>query len=208
MPGLLQRALTLATLSSLTALASASELYKVELLVFANENSLSTDEEFWPDFTPVDTSGAIFPRNWDGYPLEAFEELPRNDLRLSGDATRLARSGSHRVLYHGGWLQAIGGPSQARSVRIKASTDSYELDGSISIYRNRYLHAQPNLQLSSHALVPQRVSAEQTDQTAMPSEYRPRAWMLQDARRMRSDEIHYIDHPHMGILMVIRPVEG
>lgn len=205
MPGLLQRALMMATLSSLTAMASASELYKVELLVFANENGIGAGEEYWPDFTPVDTSGAIFPRNWDGYPLESFEELPRNDLRLSGDATRLARSGSHRVLYHGGWLQAIGGPSQARPVRIKASTDSYELDGAISVYRNRFLHAQPNLQLSSHVQAPQMVSADQTEASG---EYRPRAWMLKDARRMRSDEIHYIDHPHMGILMIIRPVEG
>jgi hypothetical protein len=193
MPGLLQRSLILATLSSLPVLTYAAELYKVEMLVFANETGIGTQQEYWPDISPIDVSGAVFPRSWDGHPLEAFEELPRNDLRLSADASRLARSGDYRVLYHGGWLQPIGSRNQARSVRVKASTEGYELDGSISVYRNRFLHAQPNLQLSRHSAA--------RDQTGA---YRPAAWMLQDARRMRSNEVHYIDHPHMGILMIIR----
>lgn len=203
MPGLLQRTITLATLSSLPAVASAADLYKVEMLVFANESGIGTQQEYWPEISPVDTSGAVFPRSWDGYPLQAFEELPRNDLRLSADASRLARSGDYRVLYHSGWMQSIGGKSQARSVRVKASTEGYELDGSISIYRNRFLHAQPNLQLSSYRLAPQTLP-----ETESSDRYRPTAWLLQDARRMRSNEIHYIDHPQMGVLLIIRPVDN
>ncbi|MET3998893.1 CsiV family protein [Marinobacterium sp. MBR-109] len=203
MPGLLQRTLTLATLSSLTAIASAADLYKVEMLVFANESGIGVNDEYWPDIAPADISGAVFPRSWDGYPLQAFEELPRNDLRLSADASRLTRSGDYSVLYHRGWLQPIGGRQQARSVRVKASTEGYELDGSISIYRNRFLHAQPSLQLSSHGRSPQALPATDSDTL-----YRPAAWLLQDARRMRSNEIHYIDHPQMGVLLIIRPVDN
>lgn len=203
MPGLLQRTLTLATLSSLTAIASAADLYKVEMLVFANESGIGSQQEYWPDISPVDTSGAVFPRGWDGYPLESFEELPRNDLRLSADASRLSRSADYRVLYHGGWMQPIGGKSQSRAVRVKASVDGYELDGSMSVYRNRFLHAQPNLQLSHYRPAPQAASTGEETQA-----YRPSAWLLQDARRMRSNEIHYIDHPHMGILLIIRAVES
>lgn len=201
MPGLLQRTLTLVTLSSLTAMASAANLYKVEMLVFANQNGIGVNEEYWPDIAPADVSGAVFPRSWDGYPLQAFEELPRNDLRLSADASRLTRSSEYKVLYHSGWLQSIGSKSQARPVRIKASTEGYELDGSISIYRNRFLHAQPSLQLSSHGSMQQTLS-----ETDSSDRYSPAAWLLQDARRMRSNEIHYIDHPHMGVLLIIRPV--
>lgn len=203
MPGLLQRTLTLATLSSLTAMASAADLYKVEVLVFANESGIGVNDEYWPDIVPADISGAVFPRSWDGYPLQAFEELPRNDLRLSADASRLTRSGDYSVLYHRGWLQPIGGRQQARAVRVKASTEGYELDGSISIYRNRFLHAQPSLQLSSHGRSPQALPATDSDTL-----YRPAAWLLQDARRMRSNEIHYIDHPQMGVLLIIRPVDN
>jgi len=205
MPGLLQRTLTLATLTTLPAIACADNLYKVEMLVFANESGIGIQDEYWPDVTPVDTSGAVFTRSWDGYPLAAYEELPRNDLRLGNDAALLARSGRYQVLYHRGWLQSISRSQKAPSVRIKASTGKYELDGSINIYRNRFLHARPNLQLSQHSL-PAPVSTE-TDAPITP-DYRPSAWLLQDARRMRSKEIHYIDHPKMGILLMIRPVSN
>lgn len=203
MPGFLQRTLTLATLTTLPALACANNLYKVEMLVFANESGLGIQDEYWPDVTPVDTRGAVFTRPWDGYPLEAFEELPRNDLRLGKDASLLARSGRYRVLYHRGWLQSIGNSQKAPSVRIRASSGEYELDGRLSIYRNRFLHARPSLQLSQHGQAAV-VSAEQASPAT--SDYRPSAWLLQDARRMRSNEIHYIDHPKMGILLIIRPV--
>lgn len=201
MPALLQRTLLLAIFSSLSAMASAAELYKVEMLVFANESGIGINDEYWPEITPVDVSGAVFLRDWDGYPLQPFEALPENDLRLSADANRLARHSDYRVLYHRGWLQPIGGKQSARAVRIKTSRQGYELDGTITLYRNRFLHAYPTLQLST--LGP---PSPPLPEAAEGSEYRPTAWLLQEARRMRSNEIHYIDHPRLGVLLIVRAV--
>ena len=203
MPGLLRRTLTLACLTTLPSLASADNLYKVEMLVFANESGIGIQDEYWPPLPPVDTGAALFPRPWNGYPLETLEELPRNDLRLSRDAALLARSGRYQVLYHRGWLQSIGSAQRTTPVRIKASSGNYELDGSISLSRQRFLHVRPNLQLSQFG---QPGPASATAESAAPVDYRPTAWQLQDSRRMRSNEIHYIDHPKLGILMIIRPV--
>lgn len=205
MPGLLRRTLTLACLATLPSLARADNLYKVEMLVFANESGVGIQDEYWPAQPPVDTGAALFPRPWNGYPLEALEELPRNDLRLSRDASLLARSGRYRVLYHRGWLQSIGSAQRTPPVRIKASSGDYELDGSISLSRQRFLHARPNLQLSRFG---QPMATGTVAEDSAPADYRPTAWLLQDSRRMRSNEIHYIDHPRLGILMIIRPVNS
>ncbi len=38
-------------------------------------------------------------------------------------------------------------------------------------------------------------------------EERPFVYHLQDRRRMRSSELHYLDHPIIGVIVIIRPFE-
>lgn len=221
MASLLRRSLALAALSTLPSLAQAAQLYKVEVLVFSHENPNGVEQEYWPERPPLDLSASMLPRPWDGYPLSNLEELPQNDLRLGGDAAALSRSGNYKLLYHRGWLQSVGGKSSAREVRIKADFDDYHLDGSLKVYRNRYLHAQPRLELTSSApmMMQQTQQFERLDSETVPTGVEtvipldqldsqmsdgPQRWRLDQSRRMRSNETHYIDHPRFGVLLRIR----
>ncbi|WP_417532695.1 CsiV family protein [Marinobacterium stanieri] len=220
---------------SLTAAATslqAADMYKVEMVVFANLNS-DDGGEFWPRLEAPDTLGSISLSPWNGYPLQYFEQLPTGDLQLGGDAAALSRSGNYALLYHKGWLQPIGGPSSARKVLIDANFEDYALSGNLSIYKKRFLHAQPNLQLTSNRLVDMPRDSSTPDQAAetasmdqgingssvensvetpevvgFPTEAETPAntWQLSQSRRMRSKETHYIDHPKFGVLLRIRPV--
>ncbi len=217
MASLLRRSLALAALTTLPALAQAADLYKVEILVFSHENSNGVEQEYWPQLPQLpqlDLSASLQPQPWDGYPLANFEELPQSDLILGGDAAALSGSGDYRLLYHRGWLQSIGGKSGARQVRIKADFDDYQLDGSLKLYKNRFLHAQPTLELTAAAPLllqqPEHLNSADTDSAIevvtpvgeqMDS---TQHWRMDQSRRMRSNETHYIDHPRFGVLLRIR----
>ena len=112
----------------------------------------------------------------------------------------------------------------------------YELDGYIAVGRGTYLHFRPNLFLSrkltadENALLQSPINttvensadnaqaaalitmqASSTATSAMSNELLPAipdilTVNLDQARRMKSKELHYIDHPLMGILVEIRPV--
>ncbi|GAA0686542.1 peptidoglycan binding protein CsiV [Marinobacterium maritimum] len=214
MASLLRRSLALAALTTLPTVVQAADLYKVEMLVFSHENSNGVEQEYWPEQPPLDLSASLYPQPWDGYPLANFEELPQNDLVLGGDAAALSRSGGYKLLYHRGWLQSIGGKSGAREVRIKADFDDYQLDGSLKVYKNRFLHAQPTLELTASAPLPiqqpERLNPTETDssiEVVTPVDNLTGStdrWRMTQSRRMRSNETHYIDHPRFGVLLRIR----
>ncbi|GAA0784821.1 peptidoglycan binding protein CsiV [Marinobacterium sediminicola] len=215
---LLPRSLALAALTSLPATAFAADLFKVEVVVFSHENPNSVEQEYWPQLPPLDLSASLFPQPWDGYPLSSFEELPQNDLVLGGQAAALSRSGNYKLLYHRGWLQPVGGKSSARSIRIKVDFDDLQLDGNIRVYKNRFLHAQPTLELTASPMLNQEqpdVSGSNVGDSGIktltpvgePLDLTQR-WRMEQSRRMRSNETHYIDHPRFGVLLRIRPVDS
>ncbi len=213
MASLLRRSLAMAALT-LPTLVQAAELYKVEIVVFSHENANGVEQEYWPQLPPLDLNASLYPQPWDGYPLSNYEELPQNDLQLAGDAATLSRSADYKLLYHRGWLQSIGGKSTARNVRIKADFEDYQLDGNLKIYRNRFLHAQPTLELT--ATTPYRLPQPEQPSSAAPDSavqvVNPvgepvedgQHWRMDQSRRMRSNETHYIDHPRFGVLLRIR----
>ena len=62
------------------------------------------------------------------------------------------------------------------------------LSGHIGVTLGRYLHVNTHLWLQ-------------------PDLSRDDFAVLSESRRMRSNELHYVDHPHMGVLINITPFE-
>ena len=207
-----------AGLSVCAANLQAAGLYKVEMIVFANLNA-DDGGEFWPELPPPETGSATPLSSWDGYPAQRFEQLPSNNLRLGGDAAALSRSPNYTLLYHKAWIQPIGRPSSTPKALIEAEFDDYKLEGVLTLHRQRFLHAQPHLQLTSYRQQPVRLQQpaqpEGNANDMAPSEpgvarmidAAPAAntWQLNQSRRMKSNETHYIDHPKFGVLLRIQP---
>lgn len=113
----------------------------------------------------------------------------------------------------------------------------YELEGYITIDRGRYLHFKPDLyhskklteyesQLLREFLTPDQpptvtevLGDNSTSETASAAAIEPLSSPallelpefltvnMKQGRRMRSQELHYLDHPLMGILVVMLPVD-
>lgn len=112
------------------------------------------------------------------------------------------------------------------SPRVTVARDPSEaaLDGTLRVHRARYLHVEADLlyyrPVDGDASVP--VSAG-NDPDAAPlldspdtalielllaeDDRAPRLFRLNESRRMRSRELHYLDHPMFGMLVEVWPVE-
>jgi len=176
-------AILAATLLGAASAASAQggNLYSVEVLVFAHPGGDAMQAEAWrADPGEPDTSRAA--------PVAAGGEvgaLGPTAYRLSGAWQALRNSSGYRPLRHLAWTQA--GYSEARAPHVLVGDGpGSELHGVVQISRARFLHAKVDL---VYQIAGQR--------------YRFKA-----RRRMRSNELHYLDHPLFGVLLIVTPLGG
>ncbi len=88
--------------------------------------------------------------------------------------------------------------------------DAEELDGTVQITRGRYLHVHTDLifrrrlpnQYGIQLPTPASNDTEATGEA--PTGDRLYRFELKQTRRMRRDEIHYLDHPLFGMIITIR----
>ncbi|MGE6647918.1 CsiV family protein [Shewanella colwelliana] len=87
----------------------------------------------------------------------------------------------------------------------------WQVDGAIKIYLDHYLYVESAIKLREEGSkqVPMQEDystavIEQAQTTPMPFLYS--IWMSQN-KRVKSDEIHYFDHPNMGMILQIRKMK-
>jgi len=170
--------------------------YEVEILLFIRHSDGAGGTEHWPDeLEPPDWSGSIRP---DRYAL-----VPKSERRLGPANYSLKQSrGRLKPVIHRAWRQPVQGPRRARNfyLQSKSGTSSGNplLEGVIKTSVNRYLHVDLDFLL--------RRPAPTGDGTG----YQPGAeqtYRFKAHRRMRSGELHFIDHPLVGALIQINPYQ-
>ncbi|TCK08876.1 CsiV family protein [Marinobacterium mangrovicola] len=172
-----------ALLLCVAAPAFAAGNYTIEVVIFA-QNSYGAGALPYnasaPNAQPPATSGARYISSYNGSPYSQLEAMPSSSFVLSDDAARLKREG-YQILWHGGWFQNV---STGRNPEIRINTGDGRVDGTIRVDRSRYLHFKPNLLLTRNGA----------------------QYQLKQSRRMRSRELHYLDHPLFGVLVYARPI--
>lgn len=188
--------------------------FDIELVVFAHVNAHDGGEAWpWeavPDFPSANRGSQVqdearesLPDPSEGQALlpeenAAWQPLPASERRLTAVAEALRRSNQYRPLAHLNWRQALVEPSAARAIDIAALAGAADdraiprLEGSLRLSVARYLHLETDLRL-----IEGDAHASLDDRTAI--------YRLQQSRRMRSGELHYLDHPRLGILALIIP---
>ena len=110
-----------------------------------------------------------------------------------------------RPLFHQRWTQRVPGRSNPLPIRLDLPNESARLQGTINVTVARYLHLNINLwyRADPMAEAPRLFS---DDGSSQPAASDPSYMYIQASRRMRSKEMHYIDHPTVGIIAYIDPV--
>jgi hypothetical protein len=144
---------------------------------------------------------------------ERGEWLPAETFALTREAQLVERRRVGRVLFHGRWRQAVPARDAGEPILLQAGErlpGGHELAGTVNVTLGRYLHFEARLNYAAPLLgaQPQEL-ALRADGTplALPQAALPGGFMrLAESRRMRSEELHYLDHPKLGVVVRIDPV--
>lgn len=221
-------------LVSLTAKAADSDRYRAEILLFERLVDPNTLNEQMAD-KPVPTLPTTDAKNlWvegpDGQVQSDLTLIDAKDLYLEKAAERLTRSGHYKVLMLTGWDDAFppGYQSPPLLIRIGEQADGHSAtEGYLQISRQRYLHVTANLaslKFVEPTLAPEQpdsqtsgvmpdtasdtlpVVAPLADQSGDQRVPQVITW-LRENRRMRSQELHYLDSPTLGLLIYFEPLK-
>lgn len=174
----------------LAPLLAAESWYEVEVVVFAHTQPDGSGEH-WP------VAEAYAPEWNSAFPLPGRDassgsgearlmHLPAEQYRLATEARRLGNSANYRVLLHAGWRQA--GLPREQAIAVRLTDAAMQLDGTLRLLLSRYLHLEADL-------------------IYRPLDGAQAVYRLRESRRMRSREIHYLDHPMFGIIALVTPYE-
>ncbi len=171
------------------------------------------------------------PKEYD--PKLTFKPLAQKDYQLKAQAKKIEASDSRRVLLYTGWRQPGMAQENALTVYFKrqipgitvsnpavieapltptptsrlAPAQAGELEGMIKVILSRYLHVDTDIVFRPRIAEEEPQSfftLEVMEDTTRPVVYR----LQQTRRRMRSRELHYLDNPVLGMVILITPATG
>ena len=130
--------------------------------------------------------------------------LRLNELRqpMVAERIRLEKSGQYQILHHAAWQQPVLSPDEVHPVRLtngktlaQASPSTPAMDGSLRLSKEQFLQLDLELLYHYPALTP--------DENPAASD----GLLLQVNRKLRSGDLNYLDHPVIGVLAQVTPVE-
>ena len=190
----------LLVLGSVSAEEPALQSYDVELVIFRNLGNAGSPEQWGIEAADADKRMNIPDDDAPGEetsapptpiaPANDFPAVPAAKFKLGPVEDSLRHSRGYQVIAHLGWTQPGFPRDTARFFNINALVPATSgLVGQVALSRGRYLHLTLDLVYSP---------------PANGGDPQPR-YVLQQTRRMRSNERHYIDHPKFGVVAIITP---
>lgn len=155
---------------------------------------------------------------------EAFLILPTDAHRFGATNRALNQSAQYRILSHGAWRQPMTRRNAAVAIGIvggRQFNEHRELEGNVTFYFNNAgdrVVFNGNLWLGSFGIqddsteewilpvLPGTLVETDTATDELQTEYFVnRIVQLREVRELREQELHYLDHPALGVLVQITP---
>jgi hypothetical protein len=179
-------------------------VYKLEVIVFESLATKGWTEEYWPeDIELPDIENSISVYN----SKQGALWINPSQKSLAGKAVALNKKG-YRVLFHEAWTQ-FGYPDRKVKRVLLESANPYgsSVLGTLRFYKTRFAHVEFDLQLEK--AIPQRVKQSFIENQKISANNLPDQWRfnLQESRKIRPGELHYLDHPLFGVLVQISKIE-
>ena len=154
--------------------------YKIEMILFTELGAVARNAEHW-----AEDPGQ--PQTLEAIPLSVgsarVQALSPSAYRLSGIWSALKRSGDYRPIRHLAWKQPGLSSRSAPLIAVGDELDP-EIQGTVKLSRRRFLHLDVDVVLRE---------ANQS-------------YRLTSSRRMRTNELHYLDHPTIGVIAIVTPL--
>ncbi|MBT8143882.1 MAG: peptidoglycan binding protein CsiV [Gammaproteobacteria bacterium] len=158
------------------ALAQEPPVFDVEVIVFRHVEADNTE---LPSYDRDAEDNEATPVRRRRYPA-----LSADELRLGGAAQRLLSSSEWSPILHAGWRQPTDSREEAAAMSVAGTRRGASVRGTVRVSVDRFLRMEVDLQLDGG-----------TGDT----------FSLTQARRVRSGEVHYFDHPQFGVIATVNP---
>ncbi len=127
-----------------------------------------------------------------------FRLLHQDDLELRSVWNSLQRLQAYTPILHGGWIQEARPERQATPFDI-AYLGRFNPRGTVTLHLSRFPHVNVDL-----SYLP-GVGANDAGGGLGEIETGPRFRLNEERRIPRNGELHYLDHPAFGVIIMIRP---
>jgi hypothetical protein len=193
--------------------------YDVEIIIFEDAHARYLKSETWNQNTDTaEQQSAATKTN----KINATSFKSIKPAILKKQYKRINASSEYKILFYGAWRQAGLEKNKAFEININQLKNSHRvrskntLTGTFKLVLARYLHIYNQLNYQRKVTVTEDskitatgsvASKKQTE--ALNNDMVPHngLYPLNSHRRMRSKELHYIDHPLVGMLIQINPVK-
>ena len=171
-----------------------SNPYQVNIIIFEHISSQALNSEIWLAVTDLpDLENSIEPQL-----LESEDsQLQIENRRFS---RKIAQKNNYKVLLNIAWQQEIPVTRHGKPIHISGD----KIDGTITINRDRYFDIKTNLILTEPISYLNTISPG--NYSDIPNNEFT-SFQMKQTRRMRSNELNYIDQPLFGMLIKIVPIE-
>jgi len=149
------------------------------------------------------------------YPVELFENATtasgNKAWLLAEEASKMTPAKGYQILLHKTWIMTGYPENQAQNFPLESIPETENgslLEGYLQFYKSRYAHIRFNLDLERR--IPYRIREAFADHERMPLEDLPDFWRfnLTEKRKIKSGELHYLDHPIFGVLVKMQYIKG
>lgn len=130
-----------------------------------------------------------------------FRLLEADELQLGNAYARISRLGAYAPLLHGGWVQEGLSETQAYPFDL-VYLGATNPRGTIQLHLSRFLHVTVDLDYLAGRALP---SGPRSGPFTLGEVSTIPRYALETQRRLRSGELHYIDHPMFGVLVLVTP---
>ena len=171
---------------------SSTPWYVIELVLFTRNTSPGASGEIW--------SKAPGELDWDDQRRGDYDLVPAGSRQLGGAKQALNNSPEGLTpVIHTAWRQPVYSRNSARSFYLKSDREIRPgtplVEGMVKVSVGRYLHVDLDILMRGTP----------AGTVSLPGEFQ--TFRFDERRRMRSKELHYIDHPLMGMLVLITPLK-
>ena len=105
--------------------------------------------------------------------------------RLAGIKKRLAAAPGYRPISHLRWRQSLRNNVVGKPFKVEVSDGDSRITGTISLGRSIFAKIKVDLLLQEGG----------------------RSYRMKGSRRMRRNEVHYLDHPKLGVITTITKIQ-
>ncbi|KAF3982035.1 MAG: hypothetical protein HFP81_01600 [Methylococcales symbiont of Hymedesmia sp. n. MRB-2018] len=156
---------------------AAERLYQIELVVFSQDTP--NTEVFEQTESLIEWPGKVYERL-------AYKQVSRELMKLQGSYAVLSRQQDYQTLMHVAWIQSVKANSMSSAVQM--SNAARTIDGFFRLQRGNLINMIVDIEYS-------------------PDRYQDGVvYRLNEKRRFKLNETHYLDHPKFGILARVSPI--